>query len=44
MTVAPYLYGLTVERGEQRETLSVGLRTTEFDPGRGFLLNGGSGY
>ncbi len=36
----PYLYRLTAEFGGQRVALSVGLRRTEFDPDRGFVLNG----
>lgn len=36
----PYLYELAAEYDGQWEQFSVGLRTTEFDPDRGFLLNG----
>lgn len=36
----PYLYRLACARGDQEIALNVGLRTTAFDPKRGFILNG----
>ncbi len=38
----PYLYALTCELDGQRIERRVGLRRAEFDPDRGFLLNGES--
>ena len=37
---SPRLYCLTAELDDQRTSLRIGLRTTAFDPDRGFLLNG----